>query len=301
MNAMNSDSVTIRVPASTSNLGPGFDTLGIALHLHNFIRVTRVPGRGIDIVSPIDEEARRGATAMIAEAAALFFRRSREKPFAFDVSLRGEIPIARGLGSSVTVRLGVMAALNELAGAPFSRENLLEIVSALEHHPDNAAPAVFGGFCVAGMLQQSVRCVHFPLTEKARFVTLIPRFEISTERARQLVPATFSKADTLHNLNRAALLSAAFARGDFESVRGMFEDRVHQPYRKKLIPQLSRVIRAGEKAGALGGWLSGSGSTIICLAFGNTEIIGRAMQRQLPDSDVKILRSDARGMERVKS
>ena len=298
---MNSDSVTIRVPASTSNLGPGFDTLGIALNLYNLIRVTRANGRGIDIVSPIDEKERPGATAMIAEAAALFFKTVRKKEFPFDISLRGEIPIARGLGSSVTVRLGVVAALNELAGARWPREKLLDVVSALEHHPDNAAPAVFGGFCVAGLLGESVRCLHFPVAAHARFVALIPRFEISTERARRLVPSTFSKADTVHNLNRAALLSSVFARGDLASAQGLFEDRVHQPYRQKLIPQLARVICAGEKAGAVGGWLSGSGSTIICLALKNPAAISRAMQRQLPDSDIKILRADSRGMERVKS
>jgi homoserine kinase len=139
-----------------------------------------------------------------------------------------------------------------------------------------------------------LRC---PVSPKAKFVTLIPRFELSTEQARKLVPQTFSKADTVHSLNRAALISAAFALGDYESLRGVFDDRVHQPYREQLIPQLSAVIRAGEKAGAIGGWLSGSGSTIMCLTLENPETVAQAMQRVLKDSDVQILTADKDGVK----
>src|SRR5882724_3294863 len=182
------DSVIVRVPASTSNLGPGFDTLGVALRLYNHVRVTRVSGKGIDLVSQISEDARGGALQMIREAAQSFFRQARRAEFAIDVSMFGNVPVARGLGSSVTLRLGVVAALNELSRAKLSRPQLLEIVCDLEHHPDNAAPAVFGGFCVAGLAGAFVRCLQFPVGPKAKFVALIPHFEISTEKARQLVP-----------------------------------------------------------------------------------------------------------------
>jgi homoserine kinase len=290
------DSVIVRVPASTSNLGPGFDTLGIALRLYNHVRVTRVSGKGIDLVSEISEGARGGALQMIREAARSFFRLTHRAEFAIDVLMFGDVPVARGLGSSVTVRLGVVAGLNALTGKKLSRPQLLEIVAALEHHPDNAAPALFGGFCAAGMDATSVRCLHFPVGKNVKFVALIPNFEISTEKARQLVPQKFSKADTIHNLNRAALISAGFASGQVEALRGLFEDRVHQPYRQKLIPPLSRVIRAGVKAGAIGGWLSGSGSTIICLTLKNAEAVGRAMRKQLRDSAIQILAADNDGL-----
>ncbi len=297
---MTSPTVTFQVPGSTSNLGPGFDTLGIALEVYNRVRVTRVDNRrGPCITSPIADDARAGATALVAEAARLLFRRARRKAFGFDIHLSGDVPIARGLGSSVTVRLGVVAALSELSGAGLDRQAWFEIVSELEGHPDNAAPGAFGGFTASAVIGGRARAIRFPVKPAFRFVTLIPPFEVSTEKARTLVPNTFSKADTVHNLTRVSLITAGFAAGNAEALRGSFEDRVHQPYRESLIPQLGRVIRAGEKAGAIGGWLSGSGSTIICLATDRADAVGAAMLKQLPGSEVRILAADRGGIRRV--
>src|SRR5262245_49281281 len=206
---MKRKSIAVRVPATTSNLGPGFDTLGIALGLHNLVTVTRVAHQGITIDSPIAPSDRAAAVSMLSDAVKLFFRRTRRPGFNISVSLEGAVPIARGLGSSVTLRLGVVVALNELTRAGLTRQELLDLVTDSEHHPDNAAPAIYGGFTVPGMVGRTVRCLHFPVSPKIRFVALIPHFEVSTEKARRLVPASFSKADTVHNLNRAALISAA--------------------------------------------------------------------------------------------
>lgn len=282
-------SVTIRVAATTSNLGPGFDTLGIALNLYNWTTLTPNGTRRFRIRSPLIGKSTSGAIAMIEEAADSFFQHTGHKSLACDIHLHGDVPIARGLGSSVTVRLGVLAGLNAICQTRLQKLTILELLTALEHHPDNAAPAIFGGFAVAGMLDQSVRCIAIPVAPRLRFVALIPRFEISTQMARKLVPSFFSKADTIHNLNRAALISAAFVSGQFHALPGLFEDRVHQPYRQQLIPQLPKVIAAGVEAGALGGWLSGSGSTIICLTLRNPKAVADAMLNQLPDAEVRIL------------
>lgn len=291
------ESVTVRVPGTTANLGPGFDTLGLALQCYNRSTVTRCPGRGVTITSTIADEARAGATAMLTEAAKLFFRRARRPGFGFDIALTGEVPIARGLGSSVTARLGCVAALNVLCGEPLDRQGLFQLVSDLEGHPDNAAPAVFGGFTASTLVGQEARTIRFPVSQAARFVTLIPNFEVSTPMARKLVPGQFSKADTVHCLTRVALITAAFAAGDLEALRGCFDDRIHQPYREPLIPQLSAVIRAGERAGAIGGWLSGSGSTIVCLTLDKADAVAQAMRRQLPDSTAHILKADREGLK----
>ena len=287
--------VTVRVPASTSNLGPGFDTLGIALRLYNRVRVEPAKAPGPRIVSSIAEDARPGATRIIADAAQAFFKRARRRPFGFDIHLSGDVPMARGLGSSVTVRLGTVAALNELARQPLERRALFEIVADLEGHPDNAAPAAFGGFTAAAIVDGVARCVRLPVSSKFKFVALIPPFEVPTDAARRLVPQSFSKTDTVHNLTRTALITAAFAQGNAEALRGAFDDRIHQPYREPLIPQLTRVIRAAEAAGAIGGWLSGSGSTILCVATQNLDAIGRAMLRQLPGSAISVLAADRTG------
>ncbi len=292
-------SVTLRIPGSTSNLGPGFDALGIALRVYNRVRVTPASPLAPRITSPISEDARPAATALIAEAAGAYFRQSRKRPHGFEIHLSGDVPIARGLGSSVTVRLGVIAALNELAGGKLSRTDLFEVVAELEGHPDNAAPAVFGGFTASGIIGGKARCVRLPVNPRFRFVTLIPDFEVPTPHARSLVPSSFSKADAIHNLTRTALITAAFARGDADALRGAFEDRMHQPYREVLIPQLTRVIQAGECAGAVGGWLSGSGSTIICLTAesATASAVGKAMFRALPGSDVRVLGADPGGFK----
>ncbi len=288
-------SATVRVPATTANLGPGFDTLGLALRLYNHVTVTRSAKRGVRITSPIAEDARAGATALLTEAAKLYFKRARQAAFSFDIALTGDVPIARGLGSSVTARLGCVGALNLLCGEPLDRQQLFQLVTELEGHPDNAAPAIFGGFTAATMVSKEARAVRFAVSPKATFVTLIPDFEVSTPEARKLVPQQFSKADTVHCLTRVAVITAAFASGDLTALRGCFDDRIHQPYREALIPQLSRVIHAGEKAGAIGGWLSGSGSTIMCLTLENPEAVARAMQRELPNSIVHLLKADRNG------
>lgn len=289
-------SATVRVPGTTANLGSGFDTLGLAVALHNRAKVTRREKRGAIITSPIPDDARPGATAMFDTAAAAFFKKAKQRPFGFEVHISGDVPMARGLGSSVTARLGCVAGLNALTGSTLDRQALLEIVSALEGHPDNAAPAVFGGFTVAGFVGKEVRCIRIPLKRDVRFVTLIPNFEVSTPEARKLVPLEFSKGDTVHSLNRSSLITAAFASGDYDALRGCFDDRVHQPYRAKLIPQLDSVIAAGVKAGAIGGWLSGSGSTIMCLATDRFESVAGAMLKKLPGSQVHILKPDNEGL-----
>src|SRR5204863_4341300 len=120
--------------------------------------------------------------------------------------------------------------------------------------PDNASPSIFGGFTVSGFVDGRVRCLRFPVSPRARFVTLIPRFKIRTRRARALMPKDYSRAAAAHALNRAALITAAFASGDWEALRGVFDDCFHQPYRERLIPQLSRVVGAGERAGSVGGF-----------------------------------------------
>jgi len=291
------NTVRIKVPASTSNLGSGFDTLGLAVTLYNRVRVTTSEKTGVKIASHIAEEDRAAAASVVEKAAGEFFCRAGQTAFGIEVHWEGDIPVARGLGYSATARLGVIAGLNELAGSKWNRQQLLELVTALEGHPDNASPAIFGGFTVSGMVGPTVRCLRFRVSSKLRLVTLIPHFKVSTEKARSFLPEILPRVDAVHALNRAAIITAAFAYEDYEALRGLFDDRVHQPYREPLIPQMSRVIRAGETAGALGGFLSGSGSAVICLALQQPEAVAAAMQQELPDSETKILAVDNHGFE----
>ena len=289
--------VCIQVPASTSNLGSGFDTLGLAVRLYNRLHVRQCSGKTLVPTWPLPDEDRVWFEEALAAAADLFFRTTKVRRFGAQVTLAGEVPIARGLGASATVRVGTLAALSELSGAKLDRDALLAMATELEGHPDNASPAIFGGFTVSGRVDGAVRCFSFPVSPALKLVTLMPPFGISTEAARKLMPAAYPREDAAHALNRAALITAALSSRKYEKLRGTFDDRMHQPYREKLLPQLSSVIRAGEKAGALGGFLSGSGSSIICLTLNAAEEVRRAMQRAMPDATVKILQADNAGLK----
>jgi homoserine kinase len=251
--------VTVRVPASTSNLGPGFDCLGVALRLYNNVIVQR--------------GGRAKPTSMMREAADTFFRDAGLKPFAFSCAVSGDVPISRGLGSSVTVRLGVLFGLNELAGRRLTRERLFELCTELEGHPDNAAPATFGGFNVSHGAQHQ----RFPVASALKFVLLIPDFEVSTSEARALLPEKIRRVDAVQSCGNACAITASFASGDYEQMRGAFADGLHQPFRRALIPFFDAVLAAGEQAGALGVFLSGSGSTVAAVALTNGRRIAEAM------------------------
>jgi homoserine kinase len=251
--------VTVRVPASTSNLGPGFDCLGLALHLYNHVTVAR--GRG------------EPPGAMARAAAAAFFKRAGCKPFPFACQIAGDIPPSRGLGSSAALRIGVLLGLNELADRPLQRGDLFEICARLEGHPDNAAPACYGGFNVVRGLDRQM----FTVSAQLHFVLLVPDFEIATTAARRLLPSRVDRLHAVENSRNACAITAAFASREYQSLRGAFADHLHQPFRKKLIPFLDDVIAAAESAGALGAFLSGSGSTICAITRRSPEKISRAM------------------------
>jgi homoserine kinase len=176
------------------------------------------------------------------------------------------------------VRLGVLTGLNALAGSPLSRQGLFEMCAELEGHPDNAAPAQFGGFTVASA-DRGAPMLRFPVAGKLRFVLLVPDFEVRTDDARRLLPATVSRLDAVVSSARACRITAAFAAHRYDALTGSFADTAfHQPHRQSLVPFLPAVLTAAITAGALGGFLSGSGSTIACLTLHDPERVAAAMR-----------------------
>jgi homoserine kinase len=271
--------VTVRVPGSTSNLGPGFDCLGVALRLYNQITISR-SGVG-------------KADRMVRSAANAFFARARRKSFPFHCAITGDVPQSRGLGSSVTVRLGVIQALNELSQRPLQRREIFAICADLEGHPDNAAPAIYGGFNVVRGEQRQT----FSVSAQLHFVLLIPNFEIATDQARRLLPARVDRLHAVENCRNSSAITAAFASREYENLRGAFVDHLHQPFRKKLIPFLDNVIAAAESAGALGAFLSGSGSAICAITLRSPEKVAQAMlaAAKTADASTIITSADNRG------
>jgi homoserine kinase len=277
--------VTVRVPASTSNLGPGFDCLGVALSLYNNITVSR---------------GKAGAVSgIVRDAARRFFAAAQCKAFEFSCDIRGEVPIARGLGSSVTVRLGVLHALNKIARTNLTRYDLFTLCAELEGHADNSAPASFGGFTLARGLEMQ----HFNVSPQLRFILLIPNFAIGTNEARRLLPSKIARTDAVRNVANASAIAAAFATRDYARLRGCFVDYLHQPFRKKLVPFLEDTIRSAERKGALGAFLSGSGSAICAITLRNPRKIARAMMRasRQKDAGIIVTRADNQGVQILKS
>jgi homoserine kinase len=271
--------VTVRVPASTSNLGPGFDCLGVALRIYNDVTLSR--GRGTSV--PV----------MVRSAAEAFFARAKQRPFPFACSIAGEIPPSRGLGSSAAVRLGIVQGLNELADRPLLRPENFEICAQLEGHPDNAAPACYGGFNVVRGRQPQT----FSVSAQLHFILLIPDFEVATSEARRLLPARVDRLQAVENSRNACAITAAFASREYRSLRGAFADNLHQPFRKRLVPFLDKVIAAAESAGALGAFLSGSGSSICAVTLRAPEKVSRAMLAAAasPAAGTMITAADNRG------
>ena len=273
--------VTVRVPASTSNLGAGYDCLGVALRLHNSVTLVR------------GNTPRSSHPRIVSDAAERFFKQTRRLAFPFSYSIVERVPRCRGLGSSATVRLGILLGLNHLSGKPLDRLTLFQLCAEVEGHPDNAAPATFGGFTVTrsdgfpavmfrrlpkpSLLGANVQ--RFDVSPRLHFVLLVPDLKIQTSKARRILPSKISRVAAAENCANACAVTAAFASRDYEKMRGSFSDNLHQPFRAKLIHFLPRVIAAAERAGALGAFLSGSGSAIAAVTLEAPEKIATAMAR----------------------
>jgi homoserine kinase len=267
-------SVSVQIPASTTNLGPGFDCLGIALQLWNRIKIAEGQSDG-------------PTPGMVSQAADLFFKYTGEKELPFRFSIEGDVPQARGLGSSVTIRLGILMALDRITKTGLSKEEICALCAQLEGHPDNAAAALYGGFAIVTKTTNQI--ARFNVDPALKFVLFIPNFEVKTDDARTVVPDSFSRQDVVENLGNASLIAASFASGEYKHLRGAFVDRIHQPFRERFVPFLFKLLRAAAEAGALGGFLSGSGSTVACLTLTDAQAVASALEAAAPEEHAKIL------------
>lgn len=291
MNALSR--VTCKIPGSTSNCGSGFDTLGLALSIYNWVTVERTDaeheeeGNGHDIF--VDSE-------MARETVDLFFQESRIGPFEVKTRIRGDVPRARGLGSSVTVRGGILGGLARLAGLDWSRRKLVELITRLEGHPDNASASLLGGFTVSqfgenpGIWRETMK---FEIGPEARFVVVSPDFEVLTSSSRSMLPREVPFGEVVSSVNGAACLVAAIASGKLSSLQGTAKDRLHEPYRLERIPGGAAAIRAGMEAGAYTGWLSGSGSSVLCVSVPSREqAVAEAMQEAFREAGLESVARD---------
>ncbi len=265
------NSVSVRVPATSANLGAGYDCLGLALDITADVSISLEPTR---------HEASHSLGPMIATAARAAYRAARQpEPADMCVEWDGDLPIARGLGASAAARAAGLVGANALMDEPLSAEELLELGAKLEGHVDNMAPALFGGLQVTARDDDGWPRLSVPCADGLRIVLLIPDLEMPTRESRQRLPLTVSREDAVFNVSRAALLVAALSQGAWDMLETATEDRLHQPAREELFTALYDIIDAAKEAGAHGAYLSGGGSTVAAFATEGEERIARVMQQ----------------------
>lgn len=275
--------VRVLVPASTANLGAGFDALGMALGLYNEVEVEcGGGGDGLHLVIE-GEGAERlqalGTQNLVARAVAGTLAYLGMPTAGIRVRVLNRIPLSRGLGSSSAAVVGGVAAAAAVAEAALSPEELLNLALPLEGHPDNITPALLGGLTVATLVDGKVRCVKLPVPDVLQAVAVIPDFRLSTVKARQALPPMVPRSDAVFNVGRVALFLAALQAGRLDLLREGVKDRLHEPYRAPLVPGMPEVLAEGERAGALACFLSGAGPTLLALVAGDPGDVGARMVR----------------------
>ena len=274
--------VHVRVPATSANLGPGFDALGLALGLYNEVTAeeadavtVKIEGEGVGRLPVTHDNVVARGVRQAYEAAARPFR-------GVALTCVNRVPAARGLGSSAAAWVGGLVAGNALLGAPLSREALLALAARAEGHPDNVAAALYGGLTVScGMGDGRITAVSLPVPAALGWVVLVPETTSSTAEARAVLPESVPRADAVFNVQRVALLLAGLQTQRVDALAAAFDDRLHQPYRRRLFPWLPSVIDAARAAGAVGGALSGAGPAVLAAVLGDTTPVARAMESAL--------------------
>ncbi|MFA6093094.1 MAG: homoserine kinase [Elusimicrobiota bacterium] len=276
--------VRLRVPASTSNLGPGFDTLGLALRLYNEVECSWFPESG-DVLTEIEGEgfARlpRGEKNLVVQAFRQVLPRKRF-PYALRFKMKNRIPIGKGLGASAAARLsGVLAAAALRDFRELSIHDALARVCAMEGHPDNAVPAFHGGFCAAMLDKGRPQWLRLRIPKDIGVVVCVPEYDVPTDKARSILPAHVPLADAVHNTSRLAMLIASMERGELSYLREAMHDVLHQPYRRPLMRGMDAALTASLRAGAFGAALSGAGPAVLAFTLRGPKQakVGREMQK----------------------
>jgi homoserine kinase len=262
-------SVTVRVPATSANLGSGFDSLGLALALT----------QDVTVELGHQPETSDGLVRMVLDAARSAYRLAKIQVPELRASGASVIPIGRGLGASAAARAAGIVGANALMGGPLSDAQMLTLGARLEGHADNMAPALFGGLRV--VVRDGDSYIHMAATLHAglKVVLFVPDFEMPTGESRKLLPAQLSKEDAVHNIGRAALLVAALGKGEWGMLDAATQDRLHQPARAKIFPAMPEIFAAAREAGAHCAYLSGGGSTIAAFATESEDRIADAMMQ----------------------
>jgi len=281
--------VVVRVPATTANLGPGFDTLGMALNMYNHIAMVET---GNDLVIDVKGDGigrvPRNTSNLVYRSASRIFQELNYKPKGLKIEIENNIPLARGLGSSASVIVGGMVAANHITGSKLNYDQILHLATCMEGHPDNVAPALLGGIVLSAQFDKET--IYRKIQPPAGLTTVvaIPEYELSTRKARGALPAQVPMSDAVYNMSRTSLLVWALINSDMKLMGKAMEDKLHQPYRMPLIPGMDKVVQTAKNAGAYSVVLSGAGPTVIAFCTkDNAETVGKVMKDTFKEAGVQ--------------
>lgn len=279
--------VRVKVPATSANMGAGFDTLGVALNLYNKIEVEEIAG-GLEIFSldsggyiPKDERN------LIYRAIKTVFDYVGYEEKGLKITQNSEIPMTRGLGSSSACIVGGMLCANVISGRKLSYNQIINLAAKMEGHPDNVGPALYGGFCVSLMESDVTIVKSVKIDARIRFALMIPDYFVATKRSREVLPDKVSFRDAVYNVAHASMLQAAFVSGDTQCLKYGVKDRLHQQYRKNYIDNMEDIFSKTYSLGACATYLSGSGPTILSILDGNYNEFEDGMKKYFKDNSHK--------------
>lgn len=297
-------SVAIAVPATTANIGPGFDSLGAALTLYNSFTFSLLSGSEGVVITATGTEAARvstNASNLAYQAFAKFYQQIGQPVPSVNIDIQLGVPLARGLGSSATAIAAGVVGANILAGSPLSLEAVVKLAVDIEGHPDNVVPALMGGCRLAATgVNGEWQICEIPWHSSIAAIAAIPNFELSTAEARRVLPDSYSRADAIFNAAHLGLLLRGLETGNADWLQAALHDRIHQPYRQALIPGYEVVQQVAIAAGAYGLVISGAGPTLLALAEVTQAeqvkaAIATAWKNQTIDAIVQVLQVDHQG------
>ena len=278
--------IRVRVPATSANVGAGFDALGLAVGMYNVVEFS--PCDRLEISTSDGTKVPTGSSNLVYRAAKAVYDQV-DRPFTgLRMVQTNTIPMARGLGSSSACIVAGILGANALLGGPLTRRQMLTLATAIEGHPDNVAPAMLGGFVTSAFDEGQVYSVKKDIREDLVFGAFVPDFKLLTEQARQALPGTVSHKDAVYNLSRAALATAAFCDGEYDLLHVATKDALHQKYRLPLIPGGAEVFELALDLGAYAVYLSGAGPTIMAVLHrSDARFFDRAAERLAQDDALK--------------
>lgn len=281
--------VRVKVPASTTNLGPGFDCLGLALKLYNVVEIEKIPGSKviIEIEGEGEVDLPKDKRNIIFPALEAVFRRVGEKPRGLRIRQINNIPLGRGLGSSAATRLAGIAGANRLLEARLSTEEILSLATQLEGHPDNVAASLLGGFVIVAQTLRGLQWIKMDFPASLKVLLVIPEILVPTRRARDVLPRMVPISDAVFNLSRLGIFLSSLTLKKWENLLFATQDKLHQPYREPLIPGMEKVFQAARNAGARAVFVSGAGSGIAALVDKERKRVAEAMQEAFVSQGVK--------------